>query len=85
MVDGVVGKAVSSQQIVAEIQDSLQMLPSAEDDITLLRIHDSCEDAANKLSAVQEKLVELESDMGQAETKVGSTLERVFQLLVILR
>ncbi|XP_067943131.1 myosin heavy chain, skeletal muscle-like [Watersipora subatra] len=61
--------STSSQQVIADIQNSLQALPSAEDDATIMRVHSSCKEAAEKLAAVQEKATELEQTLANAETK----------------
>ena len=68
--DEVTQDAIASQQLVADIQNSLQALPSAEDDATILRVHDSCEDAIAKLASVQDRVAELEDSLVKAETKV---------------
>lgn len=85
VVDGVASGAVSSQQVIAEIQDSLQTLPSAEDDATILRVHSSCEEAMAKLVVVQERVAELEGQLAEAETKVRADSLIFLQIVVFSR
>ena len=72
--DSVLEAAADNQEILTSIQDSLQCLPSADDDVTILRVHDSCEESLARLHAVQAKTAELDDLVNQAESKVGHPL-----------
>lgn len=62
--------ATESQQALSDIHDSIQTLPSAEDDTTLLRVHDNCEEAIARLAAVKDRAAELENQLVLAEERV---------------
>ena len=64
--------AAQSQQTLSDIHDSIQTLPSAEDDTTLLRVHDNCEEAIARLGAVRERTAELENQLVLAEERVNA-------------
>ena len=72
IVGEVVSGAAQSQQTLSDIHDSIQTLPSAEDDTTLLRVHDNCEEAIARLGAVRERAAELENQLVLAEERVSA-------------
>lgn len=69
--DTVVEAATANNELLTQVQDSLMRLPSAEDDVTILRVHDSCNEAAAKLNAAEQKTQEIEELLSEAESKVG--------------
>lgn len=72
--DTVLEAAGKNHQVLTSIQDSLQRLPIADDDVTILRVHDSCEEAAAKLTGAKEKTAEIEQKLLEAESKVCTIL-----------